>query len=290
MLTNFIIFGLIALISFGMMFVPQNPYYGVRCKWSMYSDDVWQNVHIAAGYITSICLCSAIANTCTGDIGLDSFLIVLVITLVVSLGYSFFVYKAKIQSKSGRDSGLSVSGFAVDAILLCLAAVAVVLCLYFREEQAQMLSPFGDGKIATHFNGENKADGYMKASEFLSYFAQVQQNGIILCSAVAVIGALFTKNVFGGNWLAKISVAAFAAAASSLAGILYFTGIMAAVVAANSSDGNLYFDIFSMSAVVYFIGFAAVSCIVLPTILYFTAYVNCRKFFRDFMTRKLASI
>ena len=89
MFTNFIIFGLIALISFGMMFVPQNPYYGVRCKWSMYSDDVWQNVHIAAGYITSICLCSAIANTCTGDIGLDSFLIVLVITLVVSFGYSF---------------------------------------------------------------------------------------------------------------------------------------------------------------------------------------------------------
>ena len=40
----------------GMMFVPMNGVYGIRCPWSMYSENTWRIVHKYGGYMGQYCL------------------------------------------------------------------------------------------------------------------------------------------------------------------------------------------------------------------------------------------
>lgn len=59
----------VVAVALGMMFVSRNALYGVRCAWSMHSDDVWKNINVVSGYVSAMCVCAAVMNVCTGAIG-----------------------------------------------------------------------------------------------------------------------------------------------------------------------------------------------------------------------------
>ena len=49
-----------------MIFIPRNRIIGLRCFWSMHSDDVWKNVNVAAGYVLAVCCCATASNVFFG--------------------------------------------------------------------------------------------------------------------------------------------------------------------------------------------------------------------------------
>lgn len=276
-------------VALGMMFVSRNALYGVRCAWSMHSDDVWKNINVVSGYVLAMCVCAAVMNVCTGAIGNYSFTVCIIVAAVWSLGYSFAVYKAKVGA--GANCGIfSIPEWKSDLCLFVVAAVAAAFTARLFSAQDGFILPFEGGKIATHFDAENRADGFMKADVFLADFRRIQGIGIAVCAAVAFVAVLFTKNVFGKKFISKISVACAAAALASLACALYYTGVIAAVAVANTgvipaavvpSGRAAAIDFFAPPAFGYLKGFTAVACVVLPAVLFLKAYANCRKFFAN---------
>lgn len=272
---------LCSLAMLSMIFIPKNGIIGLRCYWSMYSDDVWKNANVAAGYVLAVCCCSTASNVLFGGIGIHSFVFALIVASLLSVAYSYAVYRVKIGAGAGGKTVLS-NRFA-DILLFAVAVVSVLLCLGLFYTQATEFEHCGNNVIAVHFNAENQADGFASAPEFLAYFEKVQLYGIGCCVLISLIAVYFTKNVFGGT-TSKAAVAFAAAGMSSLAIVCYNTGIILSVAQANASakTGNPTLDIFSEPSLHYLVLSALISVVTIPLTLYFKAYVNCRRYLSEY--------
>ena len=263
-----------------MLFVPRNKVIGLRCSWSMYSDDVWKNTNVAAGYVIPLCYCSATANILSGNIGIYSFSFALVVSSLFAIAYAYLVYRVKIAADF--DKKPFFGNRFVDVVLIAAAVVSVVLSLWLFCSQSASFESFGNKLIATHFNEKNQADGFMKAPEFLAFFQRVQFWAVVCCALFSFATVWFTKSVFGGA-VSKLVVAFASAGMSSLACVSYYTGILLSVVQANSAKaGKPTLDLFSVPSVYYLILFGVVSSVLIPILLYIKAYANCRRYLSEY--------
>lgn len=271
---------IVIVIMLSMLFVPRNKVIGLRCSWSMYSDDVWKNTNVAAGYIIPLCCCSAAANILSGNIGIYSFSFALVVSSILAIAYAYLVYRVKIADDFVRKPFFG--NRFVDVLLIAAAVVSVLLSLWLFSSQSAAFEHVGNKLIATHFNEKNQADGFMKASAFFAFFEKVQQWGIVACVLFSFTTVWFTKSVFGGA-MSKLVVAFASAGMSSLACVSYYTGIVLSVLQANSAKaGKPMLDLFSAPAVYYLILFGVVSSVLIPVLLYIKAYANCRRYLSEY--------
>ena len=269
----FVIYLIIIASLLGMMWVPKNGFYGIRCPWSMYSKDVWENIHRTWGYAGALPSCAASTTLFTGDIGIDAMLVALVVPLLLTLPYSYAVYKAKLGVyKQNRALEFIVSDGAFTVFAIAFAAVAFI-CL---KEQAELLKPFDGGKIATHFNAANKPDGWMKTADFLKDMRDMQAGAVLLCALLAFGAVFFTKGVFEKrrNIGSKIAVGMFSFCLCSCANIMYFTGLIASVAAANSTSAGQQasLNIFGAPCIYYLLGFAFTCALLYPVLAGLRAY------------------
>ncbi len=270
----FSIYLIVIALILGMIWVPKNDFYGIRCPWSMYSKDVWVNIHRTWGYAEALPLCAASTALFTGDIGIDAMLVALVIPLLLTLPYSYAVYKAKLGIyKQNKALEFIVSDGAFTVFALIFSAVAFI-CL---KEQADVLKPFDGAKIATHFNAANKPDGWMNTADFLKDMRNMQAGSVFLCATVAFIAIFFTKGVFEKrqNICSKIVIGLFSFCLCASANIIYFTGIIVSVAAANTPIGGrqVSIDLYGAPCIYYLIGFAATCALAYPILAALRAYV-----------------
>ncbi len=262
----------------GMMFVPMNGLYGIRCPWSMYSKNTWRIVHKYGGYMGAIVLAAASPAIFTGDIGLHYNIFVLIVGLCAgSLAFSYFVYKSE---KDGVDYNTQTVGLlggnSAMAIVSILLLLAVWLCLSY---QSAAMEPFGGSKIATHFNAKGVADGWMKAEVFFGDFLDFQTVGAALSAATAFGLVWFTSEVFdkNGDIAGKLltALAAFLSGTASI--VFYYTGMIASVAAVNSCEGGSREIEFFASPAIGFISAAFfLNAIFLPFLLIFRALRNLK--------------
>lgn len=270
----------VTVLMLSMLFVPRNKVIGLRCSWSMFSDDVWKNTNVAAGYIIPVCCCSAAANVLTGDVGIYSFSLALVIPSIIAVLYAYVVYRVKIGADF--DKKPTFGNRFVDILLVAAAVVSFLSALWMFCSQAAAFEQFGNNLIATHFNAKNQADGFMKAPDFLAFFEKVQFWGVVGCVVFSLVVVWLTKNVFGAG-MSRAVVGLAAAGMSSLACVSYNTGIILSVAQANSAKvGKPALDLFSEPAVYYLTLFGGVSAVAIPLLLYIKAYANCRRYLAEY--------
>ena len=167
---------IVIVIMLSMLFVPRNKVIGLRCSWSMYSDDVWKNTNVAAGYIIPICCCSTAANILSGNIGIYSFSFALLVSSILAIAYTYLVYRVKIADDFAKKPFLG--NRFVDVLLIAATVVSVLLPLWLFSSQSAAFEHVGNKLIATHFNEKNQADGFMKASAFLR-FSKKSNSGVL---------------------------------------------------------------------------------------------------------------
>ena len=117
----------------GMMFVPMNGVYGIRCPWSMYSVNTWRIVHKYGGYMGAILFAAASPAIFTGLIGMHYNIFVLIVGLCAgSLIFSYFVYKSEKHGANynSRTVGLLGGNLAMASVSIVLS-LAVLLCLNY---------------------------------------------------------------------------------------------------------------------------------------------------------------
>lgn len=262
----------------GMMFVPMNVVYGIRCPWSMYSENTWRIVHKYGGYMGAILFAAAFPAIFTGLIGMHYNIFVLIVGLCAgALIFSYFVYKSEKHGANynSRTVGLLGGNLAMASVSIVLS-LAVLLCLNY---QSAAMEPFCGSKIATHFNAKGVADGWMKAEAFFGDFLAFQALGGALSAATAFGLVWFTAEVFdkNGNIAGKLltSLAAFLSGTASI--VFYYTGIIASVAVVNSCEGGSREIEFFASPAIGFISAAFfLNAIFLPFLLIFRALRNLK--------------
>ncbi len=267
----FIVFSLLFIpLLAGMMFVPVNGFYGVRCSWTLKSPKVWDVVHKYAGYASVVSIASSLASTFSGDVGVDYCLLVLVFNACfTSLVFAYIAHK-KITLEKASDTSIIVKALA-SKTFSCAVIVAAIFCInYCILEQAELMAQYGDNKIASNFNANGIANGWSKASRLLEFFSNKQTIGasvILLCSFALIP---FTKDTIcaRGDIFGKLITATMCASLGIASMSFYFLCIFISVHIAQTSGK---FDMFTGDALAMLMAGFFIATILTPTLLMFKA-------------------